>query len=171
MGELVLQEMIESKIFVIRGFKVMLSTDLARMYCTGPKVLIQAVKRNIERFPEDFMFQLTPEEARNSRSQFVTLKQGQNIKYLPYVFTEQGVAMLSGIISSERAILVNIAIMRAFVKLREILLTHKELAHKLSELEHKIEKHDTEIQAIFEAIRQLMAPPPTKPRVIKGFKH
>ena len=95
MGELVLQEAVESKIYLIRGYKVMLSLDLARLYGTGPKVLIQAVKRNIERLPMDFMFQLTPEEAQNSRSQIVTLKQGQNIKYLPYAFTEQWVAMLS----------------------------------------------------------------------------
>ena len=170
MGELVLQEAVESKIYLIRGYKVMLSLDLARLYGTGPKVLIQAVKRNIERFPMDFMFQLTPEEARNSRSQIVTLKQGQNIKYLPYAFTEQGVAMLSSVLNSRRAIQVNIAIMRAFVKLRHFLATHKELADKLSELEHKFNQHDKDILVIFEAIRQLMEPPPAKERVITGFK-
>ena len=170
MGELILQEAVESKIFIIRGFKVMLSTDLAKLYGTGPKVLIQAIKRNIERFPEDFMFQLTPEEARNSRSQIVTLKQGQNIKYLPYAFTEQGVAMLSSVLNSRRAIQVNIAIMRAFVKLRQIIATHKELADKLNELERKFNQHDKDILVIFEAIRQLMEPPPAKARVITGFK-
>ena len=170
MGELVLQEAVENKIYLIRGHKVMLSSDLARLYGTGPKVLIQAVKRNIERFPGDFMFQLTPEEARNSRSQTVTLKQGQNIKYLPYAFTEQGVAMLSSVLNSKRAIQVNIAIMRAFVKLRQILATHKELAEKLNELEGKLDKHDEDILVIFEAIRQLMEPPPAKARVITGFK-
>jgi len=170
MDELVLQEAVESKIYLIRGHKVMLSLDLARLYSTGPKVLIQAVKRNIERFPVDFMFQLTPEEARNSRSQIVTLKQGQNIKYLPYAFTEQGVAMLSSVLSSRRAIQVNIAIMRAFVKLRHFLATHKELADKLRELEHKFNRHDKDILVIFEAIRQLMEPPPAKERVITGFK-
>jgi len=170
MGELILQEAVESKIFIIRGFKVMLSTDLAKLYGTGPKVLIQAIKRNIERFPEDFMFQLTPEEARNSRSQIVTLKQGQNIKYLPYAFTEQGVAMLSSVLNSRRAIQVNIAIMRAFVKLRQIIATHKELADKLNELERKFNQHDKDILVIFEAIRQLMEPPPAKARIITGFK-
>ena len=148
----------------------MLSPDLARLYKVKVKVLIQAVKRNIERFPEDFMFKLTQEEAYLSRSQIVTLKRGQNIKYLPYAFTEQGVAMLSSVLNSKMAIQVNIVIMRAFVKLRQILSTHKELAHKLNELERKIEKHDGEISSIFDAIRQLMAPPPTKRRVIAGFK-
>jgi len=170
MGELVLQEMVESKIFIIRGFKVMLSADLAKLYGTGPKVLIQAVKRNIERFPGDFMFQLTPEEARNSWSQFVTMKQGQNLKYLPYAFTEQGVAMLSSVLNSERAIAVNIQIMRAFVKLKKNLLAYKKLYQKIGELERKVGKHDEDILVIFEAIRQLMAPPPDKPRRIIGFK-
>lgn len=99
----------------------------------------------------------------------MTLKKGQNIKYLPYAFTEQGVAMLSSVLRSKRAIQVNIAIMRAFVKLKQILTTHKELAHKLSELERKIEKHDEEIKTIFEAIRQLMAPPPEPPKRRIGF--
>ena len=170
MKNLVPQEVIEGNIFMIRGQKVMLSTHLARLYGVEAKVLIQAVKRNIERFPEDFMFQLTWEEAQSSRSQIVTLKKGQNIKYLPYAFTEYGVAMLSSILNSERAIQVNIVIMRTFGKLREILATHKELAHKLNQLEHKIEKHDTEIQAIFEAIRQLMAPLPEPPKRRIGFK-
>ena len=141
------------------------------------KRLNEQVKRNIKRFPDDFMFQLTKEEVlmfqirtSNSRSQFATLKQGQNIKYLPYAFTEQGVAMLSSVLNSERAIQVNIAIMRAFVKLKQILSMHKELVHKLEELERKIEKHDVDIQSIFGAIRQLMAPPPEKAIRIIGFK-
>jgi SpoVK/Ycf46/Vps4 family AAA+-type ATPase len=154
----------------------MVDKDLALLYGVKPKPLNQAVKRNISRFPSDFMFQLTSEEARSLRSQIVTLNEpieGQRVtnsrrglhdKYLPYAFTEQGVAMLSSVINSERAVQVNIAIMRAFVKLREILSTHKELAHKLKELEGKIEKHDGEIRAIFEAIRQLMAPPPVPPK-------
>ena len=170
MKDLIPQEIIERKIYLIRGQKVMLSTHLAKLYGVKTKVLIQAVKRNIKRFPKDFMFQLSWEEAQSSRSQFVTLKKGQNIKYLPYAFTEQGVAMLSSVLNSERAIQVNIAIMRAFVKLREILSTHKELAYKLKELETKIEKHDEEIIAIFEAIRQLMAPPPEKPKPRIGFR-
>ena len=164
---LIPQEVIEQKIFMIRGQKVMISSHLAKLYRVATKVLMQAVKRNFERFPEDFMFQLTWEEAESLRSQFVTLnhakekysKRGRHIKYLPYAFTEQGVAMLSTVLNSERAVHVNIAIMRAFVKLRQILSTHKELAHKLTELERKIERHDTDIQAIFEAIRQLMTPP------------
>lgn len=106
----------------------------------------------------------------SSRSQIATLKQGQNIKYLPYVFTEQGVAMLSSVLNSERAIQVNIVIMRAFVKLRQILSTHKELAQKLNELERRVTDHDAEIRSIFKAIRQLMAPPSKKSRLITGFK-
>ena len=177
MKDLMPQEIIERKIYFIRGHKVMLSMDLARLYGVTTKRLNEQVKRNIKRFPDDFMFQLTKEEislfqigTSNSRSQFATLKQGQNIKYLPYAFTEQGVAMLSSVLNSERAIHVNIAIMRAFVKLRQILSTHKELTHKLEELERKTEKHDVEIQSIFETIRQLMAPPPEKPRRMIGFK-
>ena len=149
----------------------MLSTHLAELYRVEAKVLIQAVKRNIERFPEDFMFQLTWDEiGMASRSQIVTLNKakGKNIKYLPYAFTEQGVAMLSSVLNSKRAIQVNIAIMRVFVKLKEILLANKELAHKLAELERKIEKHDTDIGTIFEAIRQLMTPP-EPPRRRIGF--
>lgn len=169
MSNLIPNEVIENKIYLIRGQKVMLSTQLAKLYCVEVKVLLQAVKRNMERFPQDFMFQLTWEEAQYSRSQIVTLKRGENIKYTPYAFTEQGVAMLSSVLNSKRAIQVNIAIMRAFVKLRQIISTHKELAHKLTELERKIEKHDTEIQSIFEAIRQLMAPPPEPPKRRIGF--
>jgi len=174
--DIIPQEIIEQKIFMIRGHKVMLSHHLAQLYGVETRVLIQAVKRNIERFPEDFMFQLSWKEVKSLRSQFVILKKGntyskrgKHIKYLPYAFTEQGVAMLSSVLRSKRAIQVNIAIMRAFVRLRQILATHKELAHKLSELEKKIEKHDAEIQAIFEAIRQLMTPPERPKRKIGFF--
>jgi len=177
MKDLIPQGVIENKIYLIRGHKVMLGRDLAHLYGVPTKRLNEQVKRSIKRFPDDFMFQLTKEEVlmfqigtSNSRSQFATLKQGQNIKYLPYAFTEQGVAMLSSVLNSERAIQVNIAIMRAFVKLKQILSTHKELVHKLEELERKIEKHDVDIQSIFGAIRQLMAPPPEKPRRMIGFK-
>jgi phage regulator Rha-like protein len=168
MGEgLVSREGIEQKIFIMRGQRVMLSSHLAKLYGVETKALIQAVKRNIERFPKDFMFQLTWDEIHSLRSQFVTLeseneissKKGKHSKYPPFAFTEQGVAMLSSVLRSKRAIHVNIAIMRAFVRLRGFLSTHKELAHKLSALEKKIEKHEVEIQAIFEAIRQLMEPP------------
>jgi len=174
---LIPHEVIENKIYLIRNQKVMLSTHLAKLYGVVPKVLMQAVKRNAERFPDDFMFQLNWEETQSLRSQFVTLntkidtstKRGKHIKYLPYAFTEQGVAMLSSVLNSKRAIQVNIAIMRAFVKLRQILSTHKELVYKLNELERKTERHDHEIKVIFDAIRQLMAPPEEekKPRI--GF--
>jgi phage regulator Rha-like protein len=176
MGNLVLQEVIEQKIFMIRGHKVMLDKEFARLYGVSIKRLNEQVRRNIKRFPEDFMFQLTKEESlmfktrsTSLRSQFATSKRGGR-RYLPYAFTEQGVAMLSSVLHSERAIQVNIAIMRAFVKLRQILSTHKELAHQLKELEKRIEKHDTEIQAIFEAIKQLMAPPPAKEKRLIGFQ-
>ncbi|MBN1405734.1 MAG: ORF6N domain-containing protein [Candidatus Omnitrophica bacterium] len=171
MKNLVLVGRIEHRIFYIRRQKVMLSMDLAKLYGVQGKVLMQAVKRNTGRFPEDFMFQLKWEEVKFSRSQFVTLKtkKGKNIKYLPYAFTEQGVAMFSSVLRSKRAIQVNIAIMRAFVKLREVLATHKELAYKLSELEGKVNKHDAEIIAIFEAIKHLMTPPAEKPKRRIGF--
>jgi len=141
--------------------------DLALLYGTKTRVLVQAVKRNRKRFPDDSMFQLTKDEYRNLRSQFVTSSWGGR-RYLPYAFTEQGVAMLSSVLKSERAIQVHIAIMRAFVKLRSILSAHKKLAYKLRELERKISKHDEEVQAIFEAIRQLMQPH-EKPKRRIGF--
>ncbi len=172
MKQVVAQEAIENQIFVIRGLKVMLSMHLAELYGVEVRALIQAVKRNLDRFPEDFMFQLTWDELEAaSRSQIVILNKvkGKNVKYLPYAFTEQGVAMLSSVLSSERAVQVNIIIMRAFVKIREILSTHKELAVKLRELEHKVSKHDNDILMIFEAIRQLMAPPPEPPKRRIGF--
>ncbi|MCX5706628.1 MAG: ORF6N domain-containing protein [Candidatus Omnitrophica bacterium] len=177
------EETIERKIFMLRGQKVMLSPHLAVLYGVTPSTLIQAVKRNIERFPGDFMFQLTNKERENLKSQFVissrdslrsqnvilnSSRRGKHIKYLPYAFTEQGVAMLSSILRSKRAIQVNIAIMRAFVKLRQILATHKELAQKLRELENRITQHDGAIEDIFEAIRQLMTIP-EKPKRRIGF--
>ena len=168
MKELIPSEIIERKIFLMRGQKVMLRRHLAELYGVEVKVLIQAVKRNIERFPKDFMYQLTRQEVMNLKSQFVTSSWGGARRANPYAFTEQGVAMLSSILRSKRAIHVNIAIMRAFVKLRQILSTHKELAHKLNELERRIEKHDAEIKDIFEAIRQLMTPTPESKRKI-GF--
>jgi len=160
-------ELVEKKIYLIRGHKVMLDSDLAELYGVPVKVLNQAVKRNISRFPEDFMFQLTKEEYDFLRSQIVTLKtgRGQHRKYLPYAFTEQGVAMLSSVLHSERAIQVNITIMRTFVKLRRILASHKELARKLEELE---KKYDTQFKIVFDAIRKLMAPP-EKPHRKIGF--
>ena len=161
------QEAIDKKIYLIRGQKVMLDRDLAKLYGVPTKRLNEQVRRNIKRFPSDFAFLLTRQEVMILKSQFATSRWGGRRK-LPYAFTEQGVAMLSTVLNSERAIEVNIAIMRAFVKLRQILSTHKELAHKLEQLERKIEKHDTEIQAIFEAMRQLMAPA-EKPKRKIGF--
>ncbi len=147
----------------------MLDSDLAELYGVSTKVFNQSVRRNRERFPEDFMFQLTLRETRFLRSQFVTSKRGRGgRRYFPYVFTEHGVAMLSSVLRSKRAIQVNIAIMRAFAKLRRILAGHKELAEKLAELEHKLEGHDAKIQSLFNAIRQLMASPKSPRRRI-GF--
>jgi len=135
----------------------MLDSDLAGLCGVPTKVLNQAVARNKIRFPEDFMFQLSIEEAEVSRSQIVTLKQGQNIKYRPYVFTEQGVAMLSSVLKSKKAVWMNIQIMRAFVQIKQIALTHKELAGKLKDLEQKVGKHDENIQSIVAAIQQIIA--------------
>jgi len=141
---------------LIRGQKVMLSPHLAALYGVAPKVLIQAMKRNIERFPADFMFQLTSQEVRILKSQFVTSRWGGMRRANPYAFTEQGIAMLSSILNSKRAIQVNIAIMRAFVRLRQIIASHKELAEKLKELEYKVNMHDKDIIMIFQAINKIM---------------
>ena len=161
MSNAIAVEVISTRILELRSKKVMLDRDLAKLYGVAAKVLNQAVKRNIKRFPEDFMFQLSWEEVESLRSQIVTLnntkaetsKRGRHIKYLPYVFTEHGVAMLSSILNSERAIQVNILIMRAFTKLRDILLTHKELAVKIEALEKKYTEHDQTIKEIFQAIK------------------
>ena len=149
--------MVEKYIFVIRGQKVMLSAHLAKLYDVEVRALIQAVKRNRGRFPKDFMFQLTLEEYEILKSQIVISSWGGTRRANPYAFTEQGVAMLSSVLKSERAIRINIAIMRAFVKIREMLSTNKELAQKLRELESRLEKHDADIHNIFDAIRRLMA--------------
>jgi len=161
-------ERIEKAILLIRGKKVMLDADLASLYGVETRVLVQAVRRNLGRFPEDFMFQLCKEEVDFLRSQIVTLKRGrgQHTKYLPYAFTEQGVAMLSSVLRSPRAIQVNIEIMRAFVRLRQMLASHAELARKLDALE---QKYDVQFKAVFDAIRQLMVPPEPKRRPI-GFR-
>ncbi len=160
-------EVIEGKIYLIRGRKVLIDSDLAELYGVQTKVLLQAVKRNATRFPSDFMYQLTKQEIIILRSQIVTSSWGGR-RYSPYVFTEQGVAMLSSVLNSERAIQVNIAIMRAFVKLRQLISTHRELAHKLDQLEKRVEKHDHEIHAVFEAIRKLLEPS-VRPKRRIGF--
>ena len=164
--DIIPQESIESKIFSIRGKRVMFDRDLANLYQVETKVLNQAVKRNIQRFPEDFMFQITKEEFNSLRSHFVTLKRGQHRKYLPYVFTEQGVAMLSSVLNSERAIQVNIQIMRAFIKLKEMLSTHKDLKQKIEEME---KKYDYQFKIVFDAIKQLLEPP-IEPKGKIGFQ-
>ncbi len=147
----------------------MLDADLADLYGVETRVLIQAVKRNANRFPADFMFLLSVDEAKSLRSQSVISKKGRGgRRYLPFVFTEQGVAMLSSVLNSERAVEINIQIMRAFVRLREMISSNKDLARKLDTLERKLESHDVHIRSLFEAIRQLMAPPGPKKRKI-GF--
>jgi len=147
----------------------MLDRDLAELYEVEVRVLKQAVRRNITRFPPDFMFEFKKEENRALRSQNVILKRGQHSKYPPMAFTEQGVAMLSSVLLSERAIDVNIAIMRAFVQLRRITGSHKELGKKLRSMEHLLEDHDEKIEVIFEAIRQLLETE-AKPRKIYPVK-
>src|SRR5947207_2940826 len=181
--EIVPAEQIALRIQHFRGERVLLDFDLATLYGVATKVLNQAVKRNRERFPDDFMFQLRADETGFLRSQFVTLEKETRTnwsqivtssekhrgkRYRPYAFTEQGIAMLSSVLKSDRAIKVNIAIMRAFVKLRQLLNVNRELGKKFSELEQRVGKHDEDITAIMEAIRQLMAPP-EKPRREIGF--
>jgi len=148
-----LAKRIEARILAIRGERVMLDADLAELYGVATKVLVQAVKRNANRFPLDFMFQLTLEEFANLRSQSVTSSWGGR-RYPPYAFTEQGVAMLSSVLNSAKAIRVNVEIIRTFVRLRRLLVSHEGLARKLAELETRC---DAQFQAVFEAIRQLMA--------------
>jgi hypothetical protein len=159
-------ERIESRIFLLRGLKVMLSTHLAELYEVEPRALVQAVKRNIDRVPDDFMFQLNKEEVANLKSQFVTSSWGGLRRAAPYAFTEQGVAMLSSVLRSDRAIHVNIEIIRAFVRLRQMLASHAELARKLAALE---KKYDAQFKVVFDAIRQLMTPPPPKMTRSIGF--
>jgi hypothetical protein len=174
-----ISDAIESHIFLVRGSKVMLSTHLAELYQGEPKVLMQAVKRNLKRFPGDFMFQLSREEARiltamvlheqsglSLRSQFVTLEKGKHIKHLPYAFTEQGVAMLSSVLRSDRAIQVNVEVMRAFVRLRQMLVSHADLAKKFAALE---KRYDTQFKVVFDAIRELMQPPDSRNSRRIGF--
>lgn len=175
------RERIELSILLLRGQKVMLSRDLARLYGEEPRALVQAVKRNAERFPADFMFRLSIAESRALRSQFVILdghpqqacvrpgrpRRGRYAKYPPLAFTEQGVAMLSSVLNSPRAIAVNIETMRAFVRLRQILASHADLARKLAALERK---YDAQSRVVFGAIRELMVPPVAPPKGRIGFR-
>jgi hypothetical protein len=167
-SSLIPAERIERSILLIRGQKVLLDSALAELYGVETKVLNQAVKRNLARFPDDFMFQLTREELEEWRSQFVTSNPGakMGLRRPPYAFTEQGVAMLSSVLHSERAVAVNVEIMRAFVRLREMLSSHAGLARRLDDLE---KKYDSQFRAVFDAIRQLMIPPETPKRGRIGF--
>jgi hypothetical protein len=162
---LIISERIERRIYLIRGVKVLLSHDLAQLYEVDAKVLNQSVTRNLDRFPEDFMFRLTSEEFDSLRSQIVTSKGRGGRRYLPYAFTEQGVAMLSSVLRSKRAVQVNIEIMRAFVRLRQVLASHTDLNERLEDLEVRMEG---KFSIVFEAIDKL-AQPPTKSNRKIGF--
>ena len=162
------EETIINKIYLIRGQKVMIDYDLAGLYRVETKQLKRAVKRNMERFPHDFMFELTIEELQNLRSQTGTSSWG-GVRYSPMVFTEQGVAMLSSILSSQQAILVNIQIIRVYTKMREMLLTHKDILLKLEQFEKQVKKNSYEIQLIFETLKQLLKSP-KEPRRQIGYK-
>ncbi len=179
---LILVVQIEPRILVIRGQRVILDADLAELYGTTTKRLNEQVKRNLDRFPADFMFQITVEEARAMRSQFVTASEPlqpmrsqiataskRNIRYQPNAFTEHGALMAATILSTPRAIDVSVYVIRAFVRLREMLSTHKELAHKLADLEQRVSSHDEAIQSLVAAIRRLMQPLPPSPSRRIGF--
>lgn len=162
-----IESQIESCIYLIRGSKVMLDHDLARLYQVTTKALVQAVKRNAQRFPDDFMFQLSTQEYEDLRSQIVTSSGRIGIRYLPYAFTEQGIAMLSSVLRSDRAVKVNIEIMRAFVRLRRILLEHHDLKMQLANLE---KRYDHQFKVVFDAIKEIMnSKNPPKARQI-GFQ-
>ncbi len=165
----VVVESISESILLLRGQKVMLSTHLASLYGVEVKVLVQAVKRNLERFPSDFMFQLTNHEVNNLKSQFVTSSWGGARRAPPYAFTQEGVAMLSSVLRSPIAIAVNIEIMRTFVRMRKLAFSNEELARKLDELDHRVSKHDAAIAEIIEAIRLLIEPTDAKGKRSIGF--
>jgi DNA-binding PadR family transcriptional regulator len=161
---------IENRIYLVRGQKVMLDADLAELYHVPTSRLNEQVKRNRKRFPSDFMFELKLDEANSLISQNAISNAGRGGRRKPtYAFTEQGVAMLSSVLKSDRAVHVNIAIMRAFIKLREIFATHRELAQKIEELERHYQKHDAQIQAVFDAIRRLLEPPAPSTKRRIGF--
>ena len=164
-------EGVASRIFLVRGQKVMLDADLAELYGVTTKRLNEQVKRNIDRFPSDFMFQMNTKEHDSLRSQIATLKhgRGQHRKYMPYVFTEHGAIMAASVLDSKRAVQVSIYVVRAFVQLREMLSSNKALARKLNELERKLTTHDHAITELIEAIRQLMTPPEPKKKRSIGF--
>ena len=159
---------VESRIFVQRGQKVILDSDLAELYGVPVKRLNEQVKRNRERFPQDFMFQLSAEEEQSLRSQNATSKRGGR-RYLPYAFTEHGAIMAATVLNSERAVQMSVFVVRAFVRLREVLATNQQLAGKIDELERRLDTHDASIQELIEAIRELMEPAPASGRPI-GFQ-
>jgi phage regulator Rha-like protein len=162
-------KILANKIYFIRGQKVMIDHDLAELYGVLTKNLNKSVKRNSERFPDDFMFQLSKQEHNSLRFQFGTLKRGEHLKYLPYAFTEQGVAMLSSILNSKQAIAVNIQIIRVFTKMREIISSNKEILMKLEQLEKKVGDNSDDIDEIFSALKELISPD-LIPRKVVGYK-
>jgi ORF6N domain len=170
-SELVIpDEVVMNKIYVVRGQRVMIDRELAELYGVETKVLKQAVRRNIIRFPEDFMFEMSIEDFANWRSQNVTSREDrQGLRYAPFCFTEQGVTMLSCILNSERAVVVNIQIIRIFIKLRQMISTNKDILFQLEKLEKKITSHDKDIRIIFKCIKQLLNPP-QEPRTRIGFR-
>lgn len=173
-GLLIAEEAIISKIYVVRGKQVMIAQDLAELYQVDTKALNQQVKRNLRKFPARYMFQLTKDEYSRLRSQNVTLKRGQHVKYLPYAFTEHGILMLSSVLNSERADKVNMLIIDTFVKLREILFIHKDVVNQLEKVQNKLGEHDNQIMVIFEYLKQFEqakqqeAEQKNRPRI--GFK-
>jgi phage regulator Rha-like protein len=169
-GTGVADETIIGKIYLIRGRKLMLDRDLAELYGVETKALKQAVRRNMRRFPDDFLFEMSKTELENWRSQIVTSKSDmQGLRYAPFCFTEQGVAMLSSVLNSETAIEVNIQIIRIFSRMREMLLTHKDILLKLEQLERKVTGHDEDIRVIFTYLKKLLTPP-SEPRPRIGFR-
>jgi len=168
---LLADEVIMNKIYMVRGQKVMIDRDLAKQYGVETKILKQAVRRNKKRFPDDFMFEMSKAELENWRSQIVTSNFGDKmgLRYTPFCFTEQGVTMLACILNSARAVTINIQIIRIFTKLREMIITHKDILLKLDKLEKKVTNHDENIQMIFEALKQLLNPPQEPKRRI-GFR-
>ena len=168
---MITDELVITRIYLVRGKKIMLDRDLSELYQVETRILNQAVRRNTDRFPKDFMFQLTEQEWQSLRSQIVILEKGRGkySKFLPYAFTEQGVAMLSSVLNSETAIRVNIQIIRVFTKMRELLLTHKDILLQLEKIERKLTGHDEDIQLIFQYLKQLLNPP-QQPRRRIGFK-
>ncbi len=167
--QLIPAEVIENKIYIIRGQKVMLDSDLARLYQVETKGLVQAVKRNRARFPNDFMFQVSQKEAELMRSQIVTASK-RNTRYTPYVFTEHGVTMLASILKSKRAVETSILIVRAFIKLREMLQSHKDVLQEIEKIKRDQRKHGEKISAIMQVINKLLAPDPVSKKEQIGFK-